>query len=144
MSFTDAASGNLATLAEKVGKLITGRHVRGQPKETLAVVEATTGGLVNAELLAIPGASAYYIGGALTYSGESSQALLPEAVRQALGAATKAQIPGRVYESEANYVKSKEIFCEAVGKGMRDHFSAQWCSIETGASGPTFLPHDCK
>merc|ERR1719456_546254 len=117
MSFTDAASGNLATLAEKVGKLITGRHVRGQPKETLAVVEATTGGIVNAELLAVPGASAYYVGGGLVYSQDAGKALLPLEVRKA-----SVYLGKDNYKTYENYVKSKEVFCSVVSKGMREKF----------------------
>merc|ERR1712146_58567 len=57
------SSGPLAALANRVATLLKGRQTKDGPKETLALIEATTGGLVNAELLAVPGASTYYIGG---------------------------------------------------------------------------------
>ena len=55
-----------ARIAESLGK-------RG---ETVAVVESSAGGLVSAALLAIPGASAYFVGGAVIYTRKAGKALL--------------------------------------------------------------------
>ena len=45
-------------------------------KETVAVAESSAGGLVSAALLAVPGASAYFLGGAVVYT-PPSRACLP-------------------------------------------------------------------
>lgn len=43
---------------------------------TLAVAESLTGGLLGAELVAVPGASAVFRGGALTYATDSKASVL--------------------------------------------------------------------
>ena len=53
------------TLEEVVGQLLL---ERGQ---TLALAESCTGGLVSHRITRIPGSSAYYYGGAVTYSNEA-------------------------------------------------------------------------
>ena len=45
-------------------------------KETIAVAESSTGGLIAAALLAVPGASAYFIGGTVVYTKQSRAALM--------------------------------------------------------------------
>jgi len=44
--------------------------------ETVVVAESSTGGLISAALLAVPGASAYYRGGSVIYTLEARRALL--------------------------------------------------------------------
>ena len=44
--------------------------------ETIAVAELSAGGLVAAALLAVPGASSYFLGGAVVYTATARQALL--------------------------------------------------------------------
>ena len=46
-------------------------------KQTIAVSEVTTGGVLAASLLSQPGASAYYTGGTVAYSAAARQALVP-------------------------------------------------------------------
>ncbi|MBT4353356.1 MAG: damage-inducible protein, partial [Rhodospirillaceae bacterium] len=48
---------NLTSLAQTVGTLLIER------KQTLAISESSSGGLISAALLSIPGASAYFMGG---------------------------------------------------------------------------------
>jgi nicotinamide-nucleotide amidase len=60
----------LAVLAARVGETL---RARGQ---TVSVVESSAGGLVSAALLAVPGASAYFRGGAVVYSRRAGRALL--------------------------------------------------------------------
>ncbi len=45
-------------------------------KETISVGESSTAGLISAALLAIPGASAYFVGGAVVYTRVSRTELL--------------------------------------------------------------------
>ena len=47
-----------------------------QRKETVAVSESSAGGLISAALLAIPGASAYFLGGGVIYTQAARRALL--------------------------------------------------------------------
>ncbi len=55
----------LLPLAEKIGDILKTR------RETIGVAESSSGGLISAALLAIPGASAYYLGGAVVYTLQS-------------------------------------------------------------------------
>ena len=61
---------SLLPLAEKIAALLRQRG------ETIAVAESSTGGLIAAALLAMPGASAYFVGGAVVYTRVSRAALL--------------------------------------------------------------------
>src|SRR5262245_45452758 len=48
---------DLGTMANAVGALLK------EKKQTIAVAESSAGGLISAALLAVPGASAYFLGG---------------------------------------------------------------------------------
>ena len=68
----------LMPLAEQAAKLLK------QRKETIAIAESSTGGLISAALLAVPGASAYFLGGAVVYTRKAREVLMAipnEAVR---------------------------------------------------------------
>ena len=58
------------TLAEKIASRLIER------RETIAIAESSTGGLIAAALLAIPGASAYFVGGAVVYTKVARATLL--------------------------------------------------------------------
>ena len=60
----------LTSLAEKVGELLIER------KQTLAVSESSSGGLISASLLSIPGASTYFMGGGVIYTHRARETLL--------------------------------------------------------------------
>ncbi len=60
----------LASLAATLGQLLKDRD------ETVAVAESSTGGLISASLLAVPGASAYYLGGTVIYTLAARRELL--------------------------------------------------------------------
>jgi PncC family amidohydrolase len=84
------------------------------------VAESSCGGLISASLLSIPGASAYYVGGTVTYTRVANQALLAGAV--AVPAGLQAET-----EEYALYLAHA-----AVAK-----LETTWAIGESGAAGPT-------
>src|SRR5262245_48028596 len=104
---------NLIPWAEKVARLLTER------KETIAIAESSTGGLISASLLTVPGASAYYLGGAVVYTQAARKALLDVG---ALPSGMRA---------------STEAYALFAAKTARQRFSSSWALAETGAAGPT-------
>ena len=100
--------------AERVAALLKER------KETIAVSESSTGGLVTASLLAVPGASAYCLGGVVLYTRQAWRALrdFDEALFKGARSAT-----------EENALVRAEV--------ARERFQATWGLGETGAAGPT-------
>jgi PncC family amidohydrolase len=105
---------DLLPRAERIGALLKRR------RETIVVAESSTGGLISAALLAVPGASAYFLGGAVVYTQAARRALLdlPDLAPLNMRAAT-------------------EAYALLVAKTARTRFSASWALAETGASGPT-------
>jgi PncC family amidohydrolase len=88
--------------------------------ETIAIAESSTGGLISAALLGIPGASAYFLGGAVVYTQRARRALLniPDAAMAGMRAST-------------------EAYALLLARTARERFSATWALSETGATGPT-------
>jgi PncC family amidohydrolase len=105
---------SLTALGSAVGALLKER------KQTLAVVESSAGGLINASLVAVPGASAYYLGGALVYT--------PVGRLELLGIG-KAEMAGMRSASEP--------YAQLLARRMREKLGATWGLAETGAAGPT-------
>ncbi len=68
----------------------------------------------------MPGASAYFLGGAVVYTRQSREALLgiPPAALQGMRPAT-------------------EAYAQLLAQTVRQKFSASWGLAETGATGPT-------
>lgn len=89
-------------------------------KETVAVAESAAGGLITAALLAVPGASAYCLGGIVIYTRQAW-----EAVRDF----EEAQLEGARSATEQNALIRARI--------ARERFKATWGIGETGAAGPT-------
>jgi nicotinamide-nucleotide amidase len=89
-------------------------------RETVAVAESSTGGLVSAALLAVPGASAYFLGGAVVYTRHARRLLvdIPDAAVAGMRAST-------------------EPYASLLASTVRQQFSADWAISETGATGPT-------
>src|SRR6202163_1239527 len=71
--------------AEKIAALLKSRN------ETIAVAESSAGGLISAALLSVPGASAYFVGGAVVYTRAARDALLgiPESAMAGMRASTE-------------------------------------------------------
>ena len=105
---------SLQALGAQVGARL---KERGQ---TIAVAESSAGGLINAALVAVPGASAYYLGGGIIYT---------RAARDALLGITDAQMSGMRSASEP--------YARLVARRVREQLAATWGLAETGASGPT-------
>jgi nicotinamide-nucleotide amidase len=105
---------SLLPLAEKIAARLIER------RETIAVAESSTGGLIAAALLAVPGASAYVIGGAVVYTKASRAALLgiEAADMQGLRPAT-------------------EAYSLLIARRVRERLGATWGLGETGATGPS-------
>jgi PncC family amidohydrolase len=104
----------LASLAEKVAARLIER------KETIAIAESSTGGLISAALLAVPGASAYFIGGAVVYTKASRAALMD---------ITDADMTG--------LRPSTEPYALLLARRARQKIAATWALSETGATGPS-------
>lgn len=89
-------------------------------KETVAVAESSAGGLVAASLLAVPGASAYFLGGGVIYT---------KAARAALLGITDAEMAG--------LRSSSEPYALLLARTVRARLGADWGFAETGAAGPS-------
>ena len=104
----------LLALGEKAGALLKAR------KETVTVAESSTGGLVAAALLAVPGASAYFLGGAVVYTRQARTTLLGVPVE-----ALKAAAP------------ASEQMAMLLAEGAKARMHTTWGLGEAGATGPT-------
>ncbi len=104
----------LAALAAPLAALLVGR------KETLAVAESSAGGLISAALLAVPGASAYFLGGGVIYTQAARRALL--------------HVPDEAVKSIRS---STEVYALVKARAIRERLGTTWGLSETGASGPT-------
>jgi nicotinamide-nucleotide amidase len=91
-----------------------------QRGETIAVAESSTGGMISAALLAVPGASAYFIGGAVVYTKAARRALLDISD-----------------DAMAGMRPSTEAYALLVARTARVRFATTWAIGESGATGPT-------
>ena len=89
-------------------------------RESVAVAESSAGGLLAASLLALPGASAYFLGGAVVYTQQARRALLA--------------IP----DTEMAGIRSaSEPYALLLARTVRQRLGSDWGLAETGATGPT-------
>lgn len=93
-------------------------------KETVAVAEGSCGGLLSAALLARPGASAYYLGGGVIYTGRAVQGL----------------VAGEI-EPPAKLRGASEPFVIYLAESIARRLGATWGIGEGGASGPAGNPY---
>ena len=75
--------------------------------------------LPSAALLAVPGASAYFLGGAVVYTGKARMTLL-----------------GLTRESVAGMRSASPPYALLLARTVRENHGAIWGLSETGASGP--------
>ena len=104
----------LLPLAEKAAALLKAR------KQTIAVAESSAGGLINAALLAFPGASAYCKGGMVAYTRDALLSLrdvTPDMLQN---------LPG-----------GTEVNALFRARTIRERLKADWGLSESGAAGPT-------
>jgi nicotinamide-nucleotide amidase len=88
-------------------------------RETIAIAESSTGGLIAAALLSVPGASAYFLGGAVVYTKSARAALL------GIGDADM-----------ADRRAASEDYALLIARRVRERHGAVWGVGETGAAGP--------
>jgi PncC family amidohydrolase len=105
---------DLASMASSLGARL---KATGQ---SVAVAESAAGGLISAALVAVPGASAYYLGGGVIYTLASRQGLL--------------RVPDEAYTGMR---ASTEPYALLNARTIREQLGATWGVSETGASGPT-------
>lgn len=86
---------------------------------TVAVAESSAGGLISAALLAVPGASAFYVGGGVIYTRHVRHVLL--------GLTNDAVKAGG----------STEAYALLLAQTMRKKLGTTWGIGESGAAGPT-------
>ncbi|HVR53485.1 MAG TPA: CinA family protein [Pseudorhodoferax sp.] len=107
----------LSELATRVAARLRAR------RETVAVAESSAGGLVAAALLAVPGASSYFLGGAVVYSRRAGKALL-----------------GLVPADMEGLRAETEPYARLLAGRVRANHRASWGLGETGAAGPSDSP----
>ena len=103
----------LIAQAARIGALLKERG------ETIAIAESSTGGLISAALLAVPGASAYFLGGAVVYTIHSRKGLLD------------------IGELPQGMRASTEAYALLLARRTRERHGATWGVGETGAAGPS-------
>jgi len=104
----------LVGIAEKIAARLIERH------QTIAVAESSTGGLISASLLAVPGASAYFLGSAVVYTRDARRILM--------------DIPDQAMKGIRS---ASEAYANLLAGQIRQRFSSDWGLSETGATGPT-------
>src|SRR5918993_1189471 len=105
---------SLLPLAKKVGEKLKAH------KETIGVSESSAGGLISAALLAMPGASAYFLGGGVIYTQAARRGLL------------------QVQDDAVKGIRSStEAYAQVKARTIRERLGATWGLSETGAAGPT-------
>lgn len=89
-------------------------------QQTVCVAESSTGGLIAASLLAVPGASAYFVAGSVVYTAKSRKVLL---------------------QLKSEDVEGLEPLTEAMAAAFariaREQLNTTWAISELGIAGPT-------
>jgi PncC family amidohydrolase len=103
----------LLPLAEKIAARLIER------KETIAIAEGSAGGLISAALLAVPGASAYFMGGAVVYT-----------------AAARSAFAGIGADDMKGIRPASEPYAALLAARVRERLKTTWALAEAGAAGP--------
>ena len=104
----------LLAMGDRVGQALLARG------ETVGVAEGSCGGLVSAALLAVPGASGHYAGGAVIYTLAANRAFLEGAIPTPPG------LRG-----------ATEGFASYLARSAVARLGSTWAIGEGGAAGPT-------
>ncbi|MGH7092419.1 MAG: CinA family protein [Stellaceae bacterium] len=113
----DAMIDELLPQAERIAAKLKAR------KETISVGESSTAGLISAALLAIAGASAYFVGGAVVYTRVSRTELL--------------RVTDEEFAALKDITPSTEPYALLFARKIRDRLGTTWSIGETGTAGPT-------
>ncbi|MEC8137492.1 MAG: CinA family protein [Pseudomonadota bacterium] len=105
---------DLTTKTAEIAKILIERG------ETVAVGESSAGGLVSASLLAVSGASKYFMGGGVIYTHRARKRLVKIDFKDHPGVRS-----------------SSEPYACLLAGSVRELLSATWGLAETGAAGPT-------
>ncbi len=111
----------MITLSTQAGDLADILKAR---KHTVGVAESSTGGLISANLLAVPGASAYFLGGTIIYT--------MRARRELLG------IDKATLDLQQPLTEAYVTLC---AQTIRERLKATWGIAELGATGPAGTPY---
>jgi PncC family amidohydrolase len=104
----------LVAIAENVAAKLIER------KQTIAIAESSTGGLISAALLSVPGASAYFLGGGVVYTRDARRILMD------------------ISDEAMKGIRSaSEPYAQLLASQVRTRFATDWGLSETGATGPT-------
>lgn len=113
MNSCTASQYDLNDVGSEAGKLLR------ECKNTVAVAESSTGGLVSAALLAMPGASNYFRAGGVIYTRQAREELLNSSIKNVAGGKP-------LSEQTALYLANK----------IRTQLDTDWGVGEIGAAGP--------
>src|SRR6266446_3077167 len=114
---------DLIAIAEKIAARLIER------RQTVAIAESSTGGLISASLLAVPGASAYFLGSAVVYTRDARRILM--------------DIPD---EAMKGIRSASEVYAKLLASQIRRRFSSDWGLSETGPTGNRYgdaAGHSC-
>jgi nicotinamide-nucleotide amidase len=103
----------LTNMATNIGAILKDNE------HTVSIAESSSGGLVSAALLSIPGASSYFVGGGVIYTQIARREFL--------------NLPEEVVTMRA----STEEYAMIVARAVRNKMGTTWGLSETGASGPS-------
>ncbi len=103
----------LMPLANRIAEQLKARG------DTIAISESSTGGLVSAALLAVPGASAYFMGAGVIYTREARRILLG--------------LP----DEQVKMRGATEEYASLAAETIRVRLGTTWGLSESGAAGPT-------
>lgn len=103
----------MTELGAALGQLLKDRG------ESIAIAESSTGGLISAALLSVPGASEYFIGGGVIYTRAARRGLLDFS------------------ELDAQMRAATQDYASRLASDIRDRLGATWGIGESGATGPT-------
>src|SRR5260370_17173352 len=108
----------LVAIAEQIAAKLIER------RQTIAVAESSTGGLISAALLAVPGASAYFLGSAVVYTRDARRILM--------------DIPD---EAMKGIRSASEIYAKLLASPIFHRLSAHWVFSDNPPTRPTPNPH---